>query len=260
MKKMMLLAVMLALAAMMLAAAPAMANDLNWDWPHHDEDKDKDKDKDHDDDDDDDDDDNGNEITSNDRFRFNNVGNFDFSPSFEASQETEQDCDSEEVSQSIDVTGGGENSIQTVGLQPTAVTGCAQNAVGILDADPIFAAQGGDLAFNFDENNVINDEENGDDDNNHNNNHNNKHDNNHDDNGDDNGDDGVDITDRDSFRFGGDRQIIHGAGGGDGFEVEDNTAEINASPSMVVNGGGTIEQAAAASSTQIWTPWGWHWV
>src|SRR5215208_1804578 len=197
MKKMMLLAAMVALAAMMLAAAPAFAkepavcdknNPGSENNPQCDEDNG-----------DDGDDDDGFDITINDRFRFNNVGNFDFSPSFEASQETEQDCDTGEVSQPIDVTGGGENSIQTVGLQPTAVTGCAQNAVGILDADPIFAAQGGDLAFNFDENNVIVD---------------------NDCDGEDDGE----------------------------TELEDITSEIDASPSLVVNGGGTIEQAAAAGA------------
>src|SRR5215208_5064502 len=197
MKKMMLLALMVAFAALMLAAAPAFATHKCTPSENHQEDcEDADHDNDNNGDDDDGDD---NEITSNDRFRFNNVGNFDFSPTLEASQETEQDCDTGEVSQPIDVTGGGENSIQTVGLQPTAVTGCAQNAVGILDADPIFAAQGGDLAFNFDENNVIVDD---------------------DCDGEDDGE----------------------------TELEDITSEIDASPSLVVNGGGTIEQAAAAGA------------
>src|SRR5215207_8490856 len=223
MKKMMLLAAMVALAALMLAAAPAFAkeNPPGCENPVPEEQNpncDGDEDNGDDGDDDDGDDDDGDNITSNDRFRFNNVGNLEVSPSFDVSQETEQDCDTGEVSQPIDVTGGGDNSIQTLGLQPTAVTGCAQNAVGILDADPIFAAQGGDLAFNFDENNVIvdddcdgeddgdgkHDEDNEDCDNNHNNNHDKFSDNNHDD---DNGDNVVDINDDDDFRFGGDRLI-----------------------------------------------------
>src|SRR5215204_3048119 len=253
MKKMMLLAAMVALAALMLAAAPAFANepavcDKNNPGSENNPQCDEDNGDDGDDDD-------GFDITSNDRFRFNNVGNFDFSPSFEASQETEQDCDTGEVSQPIDVTGGGDNSIQTVGLQPTAVTGCAQNAVGVLDADPIFAAQGGDLAFNFDENNVIVDNDcDGEDDGDGNRDEDNEDcDNNHDDhngdrNGDDNGDNVVDINDDDDFRFGGDRLIINGGGDDGETELEDITSEIDASPSLVVNGGGTIEQAAAAGA------------
>src|SRR5829696_4672192 len=139
MKKMMLLAAMVALAAMMLAAAPAFAkeNPPGCENPVPEEQNPNcDGDEDNGDDGDDDDDD-GDNITSNDRFRFNNVGNLTVSPSFDVSQETEQDCDTGEVSQPIDVTG------------------CGQNAVGVLDFDPIVAAQGGDLAFNFDENNVI---------------------------------------------------------------------------------------------------------
>jgi len=194
MKKMVLLALMVALAALMLAAAPAFADN---------------------------DDDNGddNNINDRDRFRLNNVGNVDVSPSFDVSQETEQDSDTGEVSQPTSVTGGGDNSIQTVGLQPNAVTGSAQNAVGVLDFDPIVAGLGGDTVFNTDDNNVIN----GDD---------------------DNGDDGVDISDRDVFRLGGDRLNING--GSDEFDLEDINSSIDASPSLVVNGGGTIEQAAAA--------------
>src|SRR5829696_5263596 len=146
MKKIVLLALMMALAALMLAAAPASAQAAceKEPLPPGLEDKCDDED---------------NDITSNDRFRFNNVGNFDFSPTLEASQETEQDCDTGEVSQPIDVTGGGDNSIQTVGVNPSANTGCAQTALGVLDFDPILAAQGGDFAFNFDENNVILDDD-----------------------------------------------------------------------------------------------------
>jgi hypothetical protein len=284
MKKFMLLASLMALAALMLAAAPAFAQTervvvchkefgqgaaeftleidrsaLDAHLAHGDtlgpcED---------DGDDGDDGDDNGDEnggnegIIDRDRIRFNDVGNFEFAPTFEASQETEQECDTEEIDQSLNVTGGGDNSVTTVGLNPTANTGCAQTAVGILDADPIFAAQGGDLAFNFDDTNVVirdddcdgedddgdgnRDEDgdcddNGDDNGNHNG----------DDNGDDNGDNVVDITDRDVFRFGGDQLNIHGGGGGE-FDVNtDSTIDI--SPSLDVDGGGTINQTAIAVS------------
>src|SRR5215217_3393672 len=208
MKKIVLLALLVALTALMLAAAPAFAQSHRPCDPGNasfcDEDNNGDN-GDDDDDDDDGDDDNGNEITSNDRFRFNNVGNFDFSPTLEASQETEQDCDTGEVSQPVSVTGGGDNSIQTVGVNPSANTGCAQTAVGILDFDPILAAQGGDLAFNLDENNVIVDDycdgvdddcDGRHDEDNFNCNDNGDHNGNHaDDNGDDNGDNIVDIND-----------------------------------------------------------------
>jgi|SRR5215218_4617516 len=271
MKKMMLLASMVAFAALMLAAAPAFAFhevpacDKENPPPGNPHCEDQDRDHEDDGDDDDDGDDNGNEITSNDRFRFNNVGNLEVSPTFEASQETEQDCDTGEVSQPIDVTGGGDNSIQTVGLNPSANTGCAQTALGVLDFDPILGVQGGDFAFNFDENNVILDDDcdgedddgdgrhdednfncddNGDDNGNHNG----------DDNGDDNGDE-VNINDRDSFRFGGDRQIIHG-GGGDEFDFDDIGSSISMDGGGDTVGGGTIEQAAAASSQQF-VPWWW---
>jgi hypothetical protein len=43
----------------------------------------------------------------------------------------EQDADSGDVDQSFDVTGGGDNSNQTVGLQGVANTGNAQNQIGI---------------------------------------------------------------------------------------------------------------------------------
>src|SRR5215203_7328737 len=156
MKKMMLLASIVALAALMLAAAPAFADHkCNPSKNHQDcEDNNNDYNNDNDNDNDNGDD---NDINSRLINRLNNVGNLDVSPSFEASQELEQDCDAGEVSQPVSVTGGGDNSIQTVGVNPSANTGCAQTAVGILDFDPILAAQGGDQAFNFDENNVIQD-------------------------------------------------------------------------------------------------------
>src|SRR5215216_2258685 len=151
MKKMMLLASMVAFAALMLAAAPAFAFhevpacDKENPPPGNPHCEYQDRDHEDDGDDDDDGDDNGNKITSNDRFRFNNVGNLEVSPTFEASQETEQDCDTGEVSQPIDVTGGGDNSIQTVGLNPSANTGCAQTALGVLDFTPSWASRAGTL-------------------------------------------------------------------------------------------------------------------
>ena len=271
MKKMMLLALMVAFAALMLAAAPAFADHKCNPSENHDECEDEDHDNDNDGDDDDDDGDNV--INSNDRFRFNNVGNLEVSPTFEASQETEQDCDTGDVSQPISVDSGGDNSVTTVGLNPSANTGCAQTALGVLDFDPTLAVQGGDFAFNFDENNVIVDDDcdgedddgdgrhdednfncddNGDDNGNHDRNH-------ADDNGDDNGDNIVDINDRDSFRFGGDRQTVNG-GGGDGFDldIDDFGSSISMDGGGDTIGGGEVNQAASAASTttQVF-PWWW---
>ena len=48
------------------------------------------------------------------------------------SQENEQDADSGDVDQSFNVTGGGDNSNQCVGVQGAANTGNAQNQIGII--------------------------------------------------------------------------------------------------------------------------------
>src|SRR5215213_9877869 len=156
MKKMMLLASVVGLVALMLAAAPAFADHKCNPSPNHQEDC---EDQDHDNDNDDDGDDDGDDNDINSRLinRLNNVGNLEVSPTFEASQETEQDCDSGDISQPVSVTGGGDNSVTTVGLNPSANTGCAQTALGVLDFDPTLAVQGGDFAFNADQFNVIQD-------------------------------------------------------------------------------------------------------
>ncbi len=106
MRKMMLLAAMTAMAVMMLAAAPAMADD--WDW-------------------DDDDDfcwswgfwvcDGG----FDDGFFFGGDGFGDF----------DQEAESGDIDQSFFVSGSGDNSNQTVGSQGVANTGNAQNQIGI---------------------------------------------------------------------------------------------------------------------------------
>src|SRR5215217_5140430 len=240
MKKIVLLAALVALTALMLAAAPAFADD------RHDDDKcffGHEKDCDNDNDDGDDDDDNGNDIDSRLINRLNNVGNLEVSPTFEASQETEQDCDTGDVSQPISVDSGGDNSVTTVGLNPSANTGCAQTALGVLDFDPTLAVQGGDFAFNADQFNVIQDNDcDGEDDDG-----DGRHDednfncdNNGDDNGDDHADDNdnngndVNISDRDNFRFGGDRQTVNGGGGGD-VDVDDVTSSIGVGAPLTVN-------------------------
>src|SRR5215211_3933513 len=163
MKRMMLLALMVAFAALMLAAAPAFADfpppcDRENPPPGLEDKCDNGDDNGDDNDDGDDDDgDDGNDINSNQRIRLNNVGNLEVSPTFEASQDTEQDCDTGEVSQPISVDSSGDNSVTTVGLNPSANTGCAQTALGVLDFDPTLAVQGGDFAFNADQFNVIQD-------------------------------------------------------------------------------------------------------
>ncbi len=105
MRKMVLLAAMMAMAVMMLAAAPAMADDGDWN-----------------DDDcwswgfwvcDDDFDDHG--------FFFGGDGFQDF----------EQEAESGDVDQSFYVSGTGDNSNQTAGSQGVANTGNAQNQIGI---------------------------------------------------------------------------------------------------------------------------------
>src|SRR5215217_219508 len=265
MKKIVLLAALVALTALMLAAAPAFADD------RHDDDKcffGHDRDHDDNDGDDDDGDDDGNDIDSQLINRLNNVGNLEVSPTFEASQETEQDCDTGDVSQPISVDSTGDNSVTTVGLNPSANTGCAQTALGVLDFDPTLAVQGGDFAFNADQFNVIQDndcdgedddgdgrhdednfncDDNGDDNGDHNG----------DDNGDDNGDE-VNINDRDNFRFGGDRQIVHGGGGLGDLDIDDFGSSITMDGGGDTIGGGEVNQAASAASTttQVF-PWWW---
>src|SRR5215217_6726091 len=252
MKKMMLLALMVAFAALMLAAAPAFATHKCTPSENHQEDcEDADHDNDNNGDDDgDDDDDNGNDIDSRLINRLNNVGNLEVSPTFEASQETDQDCDTGEVSQPISVDSSGDNSVTTVGLNPSANTGCAQTALGVLDFDPTLAVQGGDFAFNADQFNVIQDNDcDGEDD---------DGDGRHDEdnfNCDDNGDE-VNINDRDNFRFGGDRQIVHGGGGLGDLDIDDFGSSITMDGGGDTIGGGEVNQAAAASSQQF-VPWWW---
>ena len=65
-----------------------------------------------------------------DDFFFDNCGfdRFGFNDGF---GDFEQDADSGDIDQSVDVSGGGDNSNQTVGLQEVANTGNAQNQIGI---------------------------------------------------------------------------------------------------------------------------------
>ena len=54
------------------------------------------------------------------------------------SPEVEQEADSGDVDQSFEVSGTGDNSNQTVGIQGTANTGNAQNQISVFDGDDVF--------------------------------------------------------------------------------------------------------------------------
>ena len=125
MRKMMLLAVMVAMAALMLAAAPAMAddnkhNDNDWkknDWKKNDWKKNDWKDNDWKDND---------WKNNNHHKRFFDDCEFD-----DLEFDFEQDADSGDVDQTFIVTNTGDNSNQCVGLQGVANTGNAQNQLGL---------------------------------------------------------------------------------------------------------------------------------
>ncbi len=127
MRKMMLLAAMMAMAALMMATAPAMADDNDRDGRD--------------------------DVT----FRF--VGDDGFCDFFDCDEENfcdffdcrdeedfnrfdfndgfgdfEQEAESGDIDQSFDVSGTGDNSNQTVGIQGVANTGNAQNQIGVIDA------------------------------------------------------------------------------------------------------------------------------
>lgn len=141
MKRMMLLASLVALVALMLVAAPAMANER-----HDNGNKDNHADNRHND--------FNNHNNRNDFCRFfdcsefNNLNDFcdlfdcsefnnnnDFAQP-ESSQTNEQDVRSGASSQSIIVEGGGDNSNQCVAIQPISNTGNATSNTGVLQVDP----------------------------------------------------------------------------------------------------------------------------
>jgi hypothetical protein len=99
------LGVVAVMATMLVAfAAPAMANDHNdWDW---------------------------NDRHDNDRWWDNRFDRFDFDDGFFFG-DNEQSAESGDVEQDFDVSGTGDNSNQTVGIQGAANTGNTQNQIGI---------------------------------------------------------------------------------------------------------------------------------
>jgi len=99
MRKTMLLAAMLSLTVLMFAASPATAQDWNDGWWNDD----------------------WNEGWWNDGFDFDG----------ELDQDVEQEAESGDVDQSFDVSGTGDNSNQTAGIQGVANTGNAQNVIDV---------------------------------------------------------------------------------------------------------------------------------
>jgi hypothetical protein len=99
MRKTMLLAAMLSLTVLMFAASPATAQDWNDGWWNDD----------------------WNEGWWNEGFDFDDGLN----------QDVEQEAESGDVDQSFDVSGTGDNSNQTAGIQGVANTGNAQNVIDV---------------------------------------------------------------------------------------------------------------------------------
>ena len=111
------LGVVAVMAAMLVAfAAPAMANDHNdWDW---------------------------NDRYDNDRWWDNRFDRFDFDDGFFFG-DNEQSAESGDVDQDFDVSGTGDNSNQTVGIQGVVNTGNTQNQIGITQ----FGSEADDFEF-----------------------------------------------------------------------------------------------------------------
>jgi hypothetical protein len=106
------------MAAMLVAfAAPALANDHNdWDWnDRHNNDR------------------WWWDWNDNDRWWDNRFDRFDFDDRGFFFGDNEQSAESGDVDQSFDVSGTGDNSNQTAGIQGVANTGNAQNQLGVTD-------------------------------------------------------------------------------------------------------------------------------
>jgi hypothetical protein len=80
---------------------------------------------------------------NNNNHHHNNNNNFFNGSDPAITQDNEQDADSGDVNQSFDVTGGGDNSNQCVGLQGVANTGNAQNQIGVIQ----YASEADDFDF-----------------------------------------------------------------------------------------------------------------
>jgi hypothetical protein len=268
MRKMMLLAVMMALAAMMLAAAPAFAQDGGDNKatichipPGNPE--------------------NAHTISVGEAAVPAHLAHGDFEgpcPAFFdrdffdrdvvdvepfITQDIEQEAESGDITQNFDVSQTGDNSNQTVGIQGTANTGNAQNAIGVVDADD-FGDFDDDRVLVDDNDGICEDDDDEDcfffgddvffgndgvfvfgDDN---------------EECDENGDDEDCIVIVDDFF--GDFGDFDGDFDGD-VEIEDSGASIELSPTQTVTSDQQVNQAAAASGDDcvpVWDPWWQTWV
>ncbi len=115
MRKTMLLTAMLSLTVLMFAASPAMAQDWDDGWWNDD---------------------------WNERWWDDDFDREFFDDFGDVSHDIEQEAESGDVDQSFEVTGGGDNSNQTVSTQGVANTGNVQNAIGVSGF-----GNGGDFEF-----------------------------------------------------------------------------------------------------------------
>ena len=166
----MLLAVMMALAAMMLAAAPASAQEIeveNFGFFCDNDDDDHDGREECEDivvffpffndfdefcDNDDDED-----------FRCDDEDDFFGFGDFSGFGDVEQEAESGDVDQTFEVSGPGDNSNQTVGIQGVANTGNVQNQLGVTDAGDFSDFRGEDDfcdIFDCDEDDFFGDDDN----------------------------------------------------------------------------------------------------
>ncbi len=141
-------------------------------------------------------------------------------PNRSVSHDVEQEADSGDVDQSFEVSGGGDNSNQTVSIQGVANTGNAQNFIGVSDG----FGDGFDDGF-LDDGFFFCDEDD---------------------------EDGDGFCDRRGDRFFVDEGLfflgdLDGDGFDDGFEFEDVGASIAVSPEQVVTSDQVVDQAATAT-------------
>jgi hypothetical protein len=87
--------------------------------------------------------DNNNWWNNNNWWDDNNNNNNNNDPAPVITQESDQTAESGDVNQSFNVTGGGDNSNQCVGLQGTANTGNAQNQIGVIQ----YGSEADDFSF-----------------------------------------------------------------------------------------------------------------
>jgi len=175
----------------------------------------------------------------------NGDGFFDFDEPF-ISQDFDQEAESGDIDQSFDVSQTGDNSNQTVGIQGVANTGNAQNQIGAVDTggfanfdDNDFFNNEDDFCEDFDGNEFCEDLEEFCED--------------------FDGDGFCDFFFGDDNRFFDDDERFFFNGDNDGdIEFEDVGSTIEVSPTNTVDSSQQVNQAAAASAPQyVWTSHGW---